>query len=290
MGRGKQKTATTSRITNRERAEFNDSVDCLTARHRLAHRCPLKPEDLVALWRANMSPVDLNFWLAAQAKAQSGDDLYFIIKPEAQGVLCDFDFGRVCLQIPKATFEEGKFPIWDRQRDMSFVDPAVVLGADLHKELREWALNAIHIHTRVEMTRQMLKEILNISNTIGQINRMAPELVKYANPLTQQALTKQERRSPLPEEWMQIDRTVMRSSLDHLTFCYLLPRVEESEVDADSLPWCWDGPGIGCARYTVRPEPIHLRQLSTYKLPFDPNPMELGTFISPEKQKRGRPL
>lgn len=277
----KGKTEATTRITGGERIAINGTISVLIARHRLAHRCPLTPEELCALWRANMGKVDLNFWSAAFEMARSGSDLPFYM-PSAQGVLLHFDFGKVCLEIPDDVFEAGNFPFWDRCRDMSFVDPRGVLSTpERYREFSDWALTAIHIRTRSEMTRTILMRLLAISNTVGQLNRMAPELVKYASGLTQQALGEQERRSPLPDEWMTIDRTVVRSSLDHLAFCYLLPK--SSGVSLDDMTWCWDGPGTDNADSSARPRDGNLeKQLSTYKLPKDSNPMALGTFSHSE--------
>lgn len=281
MGRAKQKIAVTARLSVYEKRNFNDTIDNLTERHRLALPCPLGAEDLVALWCGNMDDVDRNFWRAAQVKLIRGDNLPFI-EPDSQGVLLDFGFARLCLQIPKTVFDGAKLPIWNRQSDMSLVNPQHILGDELYASLRDWAKVAVHIHTRVEMTKLILKKITGIANTVGQLNRMAPELVKYSSALTQQALGEQERRSPLPDEWMQLDRMLVRTSLDHLTFCYLLPKVED-QPDADAAPWIWDSVGAATAAlFTSRPSREAGARLDTYKLPFDPNPMELGTF-SPGK-------
>lgn len=273
----RQKSEANTRLTVTERSSLESKVDSLVNRHRAALACPLSPEALVDLWRANMNHTDMVFWEAAQAKL-SVDGNFPLVTPSSQGVLLEFDFAKLLLQIPDTTFRASKLPFWDRRKDMTFVDPRSVLSSAVYKEFREWAMHAVHIHTRTGLTKETLKKIIAISSTVGQLNRMAPELVKYTDMMSQQALSRQERRSPLPDEWMKIERTIVRSSLDHLTFCYLLPAVDD-DVQMGNTPWVWDGPGTFSATYMTQPKRELYAELCTYKLPFDPNPMEFGTFV-----------
>lgn len=279
MGRSKQKP--TSRISIYERQNLASMIENILARHQLAFPCPISADDLVALWRSTMSDINRIFWDAARNRALAGY-LSPFIEPLSQGVLLEFDFGKLLLKIPDLMFNDNKLPIWNRKAEMEFVDPHEVLGPKKYAELSDWAKVAVHIHTRVEMTKTVLTRIVRLASTVGQLKRMAPELVKYTATQTQEAFGGQERRSPLPDEWMKIDRMLVRCSLDHLTFCYLLPKIEDQPRKADELPWIWDQVGAYCADHNSRPAQEKHAQLSKYTLPFDSNPMELGKFTRAE--------
>ena len=270
----RQKAEITSRLTMAERYDLESLIDTMLIRHRMASVCPLSPEELASLWRANMNHTDKTFWEAARAKLSAEGDIP-LLTPTAQGVLLKFDFAKLLLQISDTTFKVGQIPFWDRHKDMTFINPEEVLSPGALKAFREWAMRTVHIWKRAELTSETLKRIVNISSTVGQINRMAPELVKYTNILSQQALRQQERRSPIPAAWMDLNRTNVRASLDHLAFCYLLP---SADGWFHHMPWVWDRSTSRQALYQTKPRNGMEEKLSTYHLPSDPNPMELGTF------------
>lgn len=280
MARSKGKTTITPRLSAREKGAFFGAVANLADRHPSAHPCPLGATDLVALWKANMSHLDLNFWDAAHAKMQSGDEMP-LVKPRSQGVILAFDFGRVLLELPDTVFAEAMSPVWRRYPEIT--DPVAVVGPEKAAALRAWAQTAIHISARVKMTLEIMQRILDICNTAGQLNRVAPELVKYVDPMTQQAFNEQERRSPPPPgDWLLINRTAVQAALGHLSFCYLLPKADPQPVFSTERPWCWDlTSALHRAGWMSRPETAELAaKLCVYKLADNPNPMELGTFSS----------
>jgi hypothetical protein len=163
-----------------------------------------------------------------------------------------------------------------------FCKPHLLLAADKAKAFDEWCRRSIHTFARCRASHDMIMSLTNMASTVGQLYRMAPELVRYTQLHTQDALAKQERRSPLPAEWMQVDRMTLRATMDHISLCYLLPDPANGSLEIGSVVWSalwpWAGNGLIFSNYNNRPGSELTAQLTSYELPNDPNPVVMGLF------------
>lgn len=267
-----------TKISMAERSAFEKTSKQLLYRHLAVPQCPLNPFDLLDLWAESLVPTDRGFLEAAKAKANH--DMGIALPTTfGQGVLLHFSFGRVLLQIPREVFSEAQMPMFVTKTRPAF-DPATVLSPEKCAEFAEWAKSTVHIYTRVVQTRATLSAVLGLASTVGQLVRMAPDVVKYTDGLTREALGSQERRSPLPDAWMQMDRLEVEAAQGHLAFCYLLPPDITRDLRTPTV-WCWTKAGYVDAVDDVFPRSYPdapFLGLSDYLLPRSANPLDFGTF------------
>lgn len=269
-----------TKISVAEREAIKQTSRQLLYRHLAVPQCPLHPSALLDLWAESLVPTDRYFLDAAKAKFYH--DRGLTLPPTyGQGVLLRFSFGCVLLQIPRGVFNGEQMPMFVTKTRPTF-NPAKVLSPEKCVELEEWAKLTVHIYTRVVQTRATLSAVLGLASTVGQLVRMAPDVVRYTDGLTREALGSQERRSPLPDAWMQMDRLEVEAAQGHLAFCYLLPPDDTRDLRSPTV-WCWTKAGHADAiDNTFPPDYPNTKfpELSDYLLPRSANPLEFGTFYT----------
>ena len=159
----------------------------------------------------------------------TGYSMRMMKQPTTVGVTLEFpDGGKVGLQIPDDVLRVMNVPFWYPVNDrMPVLNPSVVLSAQMCEEFTEWATHSLVVVERVARTWGTIREVINLASTVGQIHRMMPDLIKYVYPTTAKALENQQRRSPLPHGWMDIDRRMVRDAQDHIALCHMLPEAQE---------------------------------------------------------------
>lgn len=235
-----------SRLTEEERERMNNTVDHLLLRHLMANPCPLPPSKLAALYAAAMDPPALATWEATRHWWQITEHRPPVRSTTHAAVPLALPNGAtVIMQIMGDTIEEEKFPLWSYdQPDINRrVDAAKVLG-DMADEFVAWVNTACGVHTRQLTTKVVCHDIIELSGTVGQLHRMCPDLVRYTYDQTREALERQQRRSPVPYGWHNIDRRLVRQSMDHLALCYLLP--DDAARDATTLGFTYNSNWIFC--------------------------------------------
>lgn len=99
-----------------------------------------------------------------------------------------------------------------------------------------WLEESSSMYARILNARTVLKDLLDLAGTAGQLNRMAPELVKYLPAEPQAILRQQVKRSPLPAEWATYDRDKLKDAMDLLAMCHLMPRCVAVLNDIEAMP------------------------------------------------------
>lgn len=124
---------------------------------------------------------------------------------------------------------------------------------DLYAKTVEWIKTCMLVYARVERTYFTIESLLEMSNTPGQLFRMAPDLLKLMPVVAKETVAASTRRSPFPPEWMETNRTLVRDACEHLALCHLLPRMENgperyaavqrrwvtSMLDPTGFTWAW---------------------------------------------------
>ena len=270
----RRKRAPTRRITPYEAGDIDSTVTDLLERHLYVEPCPLDSFDLVSLWSANMHELERETWFALEKWKMTPDFTSPLRSPNTMMIVTHFeDNVRLAIQFQAAMLDN--FSVWTRHDNV--VAPARVLTPEKCEAFSAWARRSVHNRARVAMSKISIKRITSIAKTVGQLYRMAPDLVRYTHPLTQQAMRAQFRMSALPDEWMLVDRTALRIALDHLALCYLMP----DNSDADIGVKVWEASTASVySSYDSRISQEELAQLSSYTLPSSEDPTAIGSFHS----------
>lgn len=275
------KSTVNPRLGVYERERSVNIVNDLLNRHVCAHQAmfPLTPEDCIQLWLHTMAPYERALYDATRE--------FRLVHPDEDSPLsmCNhlpfrIQFGETVLlmQVSRDFLLRGKFPMFYRNQPPPPCPVYSVLSEKKATSFVDWSMKAVHLVHRVQTSIGVLEKVIDLANTAGQLQRMAPDLLKYMHELTNKALQGQERRSPLPNEWMEVDRLKLRCALDHLGVCYLLPKATNSRDRIwSSDEWVFDQM-VDRASYDLRAGIEKRDGVSKYTLPESSNPMELGTF------------
>lgn len=214
-----------TRLTEYETTGMHEAVDKLLLRHLLSVKSPLTPDHNAALYSAKMDEFERRAWHAVRELWMARGERPSINSVPQAAVAVRMP-GNVVLvhQMTLASLEDWKYPMWN----YSTVNPndpvnvADALGADAPTYI-EWAETAVKVHSQVVRTKTVCDKVIDLAGTVGQLHHMCPDLVRYTYSTTREALERQQRRSPTPWGWENIDRRVLREAMDHLALCYLLP-------------------------------------------------------------------
>lgn len=270
----RRKQTPTRRITPYESGDIDRTVTDLLERHLYVEPCPLDSSDLVSLWSASMNELERETWFALEKWKMSPDFTSPLRSPNTLTIVTHFE-DNVRLAIQFQADMLVNFSVWARHDNV--MAPARVLTPEKYEAFSAWARRSVHNRARVAMSKTSIGKITSIAKTVGQLYRMAPDLVRYTHPLTQQAMRAQFRMSALPDEWMLVDRTALRIALDHLALCYLMP--ENPEADHVIKVWEASTAGIYSA-YDSRISREEIARLSSYTLPSSEDPSAIGSFHS----------
>jgi hypothetical protein len=269
---GYAKTVMSGRLTIREKNNVSNRINQLIQRYVLnTQTCPLGEEDLHALWRAQLPPVGIRFYEALIDVSKTG-----LVTPVATDYSYAFEIGdgkgALILQLMTDKFDMRTHPMWTLT-DRLTVIPREVIGEEKAEELLAWMKNSIHAKAVAVRSAHVLHEVVQLAGTAGQLQRMAPDLLKYCDELSALAAAQQERRSPLPEAWMMVSRLHLRCALDLLGVGYLLGEIDVSNPIATA-----HDSDVSGVRYSCRPSEYKM-PVYTYELSDDPNPMVQGQFV-----------
>jgi hypothetical protein len=176
---------------------------------------------------------------------------------------------RLVLQISEDLLTTEKYPLFKRGELDTWIDVGPLLNDEERSDFQDWAYTCVKVASRSCGTQCTANQLINMASTVGQLQRMCPDLVRYAYPQTKQALAAQERRSPLPYGWMDVDRKAIHRMLEHLALCYLLPEAEtNSEPCFQSVTarveWVFDHSTLAYASYEARPHQDLISKLDYY--------------------------
>lgn len=148
---------------------------------------------------------------------------------------------RMLLQYTHTVANKRGEPILNTESvNPNWVDPVAILGEERAAQLEEWCNIACQVTSRVDRSFRTACTITELANTVGQLHRMCPDLVRYVFPQTAEALKTQMRRSPVPDEWMRVDRAAVADMVNHLALCYILPEGKIARSYREILPEvCW---------------------------------------------------
>lgn len=235
------------RITECERNSMDETTLHYLTRHVVAHG-QIEDHDalrdlMVASLPDHIRPVwhAMRYWYTTDGKKPSALD-----QQSAHGIPVVFPSGKKLLlqyTLIAANFREE--PMLDLSEvAVNTVSAVDVLGEEKATQLEEWCVTACQIAARVHRSWTTACSITSISSTVGQLHRMCPDLVRYVFPQTAKALETQVRRSPLPDEWMNISRSAVADMVNHLALCYILPECKRQRDDyravLDSSCWAFD--------------------------------------------------
>lgn len=108
--------------------------------------------------------------------------------------------------------------------------PAHTLAATAEEfqALVQWMRACETIRNQIGSAYEVLKRVLDMVTTVGQLKRMVPDLIRYLPTEAREALAEQKRRSSLPAAWASTDRAAVREAVDLIARCYLLPKPENN--------------------------------------------------------------
>lgn len=266
-----------------EKSGMIDQYNAILARHITALEYPLEPNDTLKLWDASLSPTE-RAGVDAMLTMQMADGFVFPIVQKKIYLPMTLNGGRVMFAATAGPLIQlGCIP-WERMPKVRLT-AVEVLGPEKGAAFDAWATQSTHVVEIVDRSKDLLAILIRMSSTVGQLFRMAPDLVKYAYTSTRKAFESQVRRSPFPSGWERVNRLELQRTLDHLAFCYLLPeapsvqRTPRAATDEMHQRIFYSGAPNSPYRFTSSPDWTYL---SKYELPVSGNPMQLGKFVDSE--------
>jgi len=259
------------RIDSDERDRISSRLNKMLARHVVAMPCPLDADAYGRFVEATMTEMPKRAWHAMRNWWMDNPKEKPPYKSaEHIGIPIILPYGeKLLLQISEGALEAGHYPLFKRDDKVTeFVDINVALWGEERNTFVDWAYTIIKITHRSKSTSQTLDEILEMAGTVGQLHRMCPDLVRYTYSMTQEALAKQERRSPLPVGWMNLERRRVHDMLEHLALCHLLP--EDAAIitfgqHLNETPWVFDRMTMGYANWHAGAEHETRKDFSLYE-------------------------
>lgn len=215
------------RITQDEAERILGRIESLLTRHVATCHVGQDPLSLVDLYRASQKPVMRAAYDAVCAWGAADGRIPVCIQQQTSvGILITVPSGQTLgLQVVGRELGDSHAPLLmlSSHYEMQPVVVSEVLSEAETDKLSSWAVNYAEIVSRATASYQVAEKIVEMCNTVGQLHRVCPDLVRYTYGQTVEALKQQQRRSPLPAQWHQIDRARMHDMLNHLGLCYLLP-------------------------------------------------------------------
>lgn len=222
-----------AKLTEDEKQNMANRLQCYLGRHivtipPMPHRDLLLPLIVSSQFNGPEYEVWANvrkLWLDKPDKTP-----HMMASVQSMGYDLMFDGGHAFgLQAVTEVLTECRIPSWlpVRHTDRHSGNPVLVsevVPEQVLPEFTEWCHTSVLITERVCRTWNVLHDVLRLASTVGQLHRMMPDLLKYVYDTTKQALEQQQRRSPLPQGWMDIDRAAIRHAGDHLALCHMLPQ------------------------------------------------------------------
>jgi hypothetical protein len=232
-------------ITMKERSSLLATIERLLVRHLVSHTCPLSTKDYFAIYYASLDQESKDLYDAARKQREEKDG-HPVMTMSALGVKFHPVQSQVLgMYIPYDLFKDDSVPMfqppeWVNQTPLAL--DQMGLSAEKQLALSTWAMACPSIYARCANTDRILTAVVSIMATPGQLHRCVPDLVKYLDADSIFRLEGMERRSPVPDKWMEFNRAALRDALDHLGLCYLLPETErglpyELKSFVDHGPW-----------------------------------------------------
>lgn len=228
-----------NRLDDSERSRIKSVVHELLTRHLQLQRrqLPVTAEELYPVYLHALEQ-----WRpAAREFAEATTRLWKFIDPERDDDDKPFDTPemagftvrtgqghRVMLQLEVLDFDDKQLAICHRPEyipgDLYIGD--LPLPYEKRLAFDEWLGTTVEVVNRVSNSVTALDNAIENANTVGQLHRICPELVRYCYGSTKQAFDAQKRRSPMPRCWSPGDRRAMFRLAEHMALCALAPRVE----------------------------------------------------------------
>lgn len=257
-------------LTEAEKGHMKTFLHSLAARHVGQTKCPMNPEQLARI-------VEASFPQERGAAAWRAMREWWVIREATPPPFKRQDFvgipilmpngHRLMIQLSEGTMSPEKYPLFKQGPRWHEVDAGYLFNDTERSDFQDWAYLCVQVAGRSRDTQVMIEQLVDMASTVGQLNRMCPELVRYSFAMTQDALQKQERRSPLPYGWMEVDRRAIHLMLEHLALCYLLPEVSSvvkfQELTAHT-EWVFDHQTLLYCDFSARPHDAYINTMSKW--------------------------
>lgn len=118
---------------------------------------------------------------------------------------------------------------------LNYIHPAPVplaaigLTTEEERELRDWVQRTDDVARRVNAATHTMGNLADITNTVGQLKRIAPDMIRYLPPALQASANEMVRRSRLTQDAMTYPRAKIRVLCDTLAMAAL---ISDAMVDA----------------------------------------------------------
>lgn len=90
----------------------------------------------------------------------------------------------------------------------------------------EWVTLVSTLDRDIVSARVVLRDVVEIAKTGGQLARMVPDLLQYLPNEVRNELAVQQRASQLPDKWTGYDRQSVYKMTETIARCYLLPPID----------------------------------------------------------------
>jgi hypothetical protein len=231
------------RIDAQDRASFTQAIGRLCNSGLRFVRCPVEATDFVAAHNSFM-PKDLldsievvERYHDRQLQSRGTEAEYMIEIGDGRAMWLrvrveDYTFFNWPDSITAdwRTGAIGKDVICGRGACQRKVIPAGVyeskIGADKFAELVQWGVDCIAMEKDIVEVIHTFDAVLTMANTIGQVSRMVPDLLRYAPRDLKIGLSNQQKQSRLPAEWVTFDKQRVERMLELLAKFHLLNSIE----------------------------------------------------------------
>lgn len=228
---------TTARITQAEHNEIVEKFSEMLGRIINANPCPLTPDEMIQAWE-NTLPEDYvaayrtmeRYARTSQEKTNRAD--LPLRQKDGTCITVRLHIGGYGNHSKNHT---EKFAIYRHEEPVPLAQ--MDLPAERLESFVEWMQLAPLLLARNKCAYSTIEDLLRMASTVGQVKRMAPELVYYMSDRYKAAANEQQRRSPLSPEWSMYPRAAVKECIDTLAICHLLPPGRRQVAYVEDIPW-----------------------------------------------------
>lgn len=225
------------KINKEDAGELSKGIDKLLGRLIYAYRLRYSAH---TIWR-NAWSFEFTHAYETVKQLQLGRDVFAGLNETAVPMLAHS--GKVYSIVLRRPYDEEGKGQFTRYTAEKILTPAQ-LWPDDPESFELWVENAAMLRTEVWEAREVLNKVIAMASTAGQLQRMAPDLMRYLPSDYQKAAAKQQRRSQLHADWATTDRAKVREAITVVAKAYLLdphPNMYShfGASDADDNSWAY---------------------------------------------------
>lgn len=219
-----------TKLSRAEKQSIQNAYEKLAGRAIAFTECPIPRAKMVGVWNGFENKEALGATLTLKRLGESVSR--YIVHDATLGEGAPWPW---TINIRNYDFkDEGFEPLYNfaaaRDDEPTYESFVAAMGDD-YDTFVEWAKRAHNIHLEYSKGKTTLENVLKMCSTVGQVHRVAADLIHLMSPGVQQALSEMKVRSPLPADYFELNHDDVKELGLFISKCALLPPLPNGRHD-----------------------------------------------------------